>query len=432
MTREGFYKQFQSGKLNVDSKNSIFSFQDDFSFQTFLEQGKKNTSQNKVSSELLRGADEAAKKPPNAANEGNDADKVTNESPYETDNITNESPNENDEETNELSKESKEAIGELIREALKDQRHSQFKTGALDKTNSHDEESKSGDNSNPSSSDTTDTDAPAVFKMGATPQSTVSREAPVKSLNIDHITAGKAAQAQEGNEGIYTSQLVREPEKSASSPDVMAGSRVSHGTNMSEQMKARQAGKQAENKLLSEQMARQTALISSSVAEAGYMAASGNCGGAVGAAASIRSDRRVDFEKKRNVYETADADFKKIAKDKKEEKKEEVAEVVRGESTEENVASSENSSGEEGTITTGSDTSTSDSSGSDSSDSDGDVTIITGSDSSDATITTGASFSATLTTNTTGYDSSATLRTTSSASADTSSSVSFKGISIRI
>jgi len=420
MTREGFYKQFQSGKLNVDSKNSIFSFQDDFSFQAFLEQGKKNTSQNKVSNELPSGADEAAKKAPNAANEGNDADKVTNES-----------LNETDEETNELSKESKEAISELIREALKEQRHSQFKTGALDTTDSHDEESKSGGNSNPSSNDTTDTNAPAVFKMGATSQATLSQEIPVKSLNIEHIIAGKAAQGQMGNEGIISSQLVREPEKNVSQPDVMAGSRVSHGTGMSEQMKARQAGKQAENKLLSEQMARQTDLISSSVADADYMAASGNYGGAAGTVASIRSDRRVNHERERAIYETADADFKKIEKDKKEEKKEEVAEVVSGESTEENVASSENSSGEEGTITTDSDTSTSDSSGSDSdsSDSGGELTVGSG---GDATITTGGSFGATLTTNTTAYNSSATLTTTSSASADTSSSVSFKGINIRV
>jgi len=344
--------------MRIDSISSTFSFQGDFSFQAFLEHGKKTASKKE------------------SAN--GQANELSNEP-------TNESTDE--------------AAGEAAREVAREQLYSQFRTGKLNSANPTDEKSES--NNNPNSSNTTNYSS--TFKMGGTSQALEAQKGAIGNVSAKNLVEAQMQQVQENG---------------ASNAEVTAGSRVSHGTNMSEQMKARQAGKQAENQVLAEQMARQGALVDAMSADIQVLASSGMSGSSALYIAGLRSDSRVEFEKKRTVYETAEEDFKKIEENKEEEIKDEAKEVVSGESTEENT-------GEEGTITTG-DSSTSDSSGEITVGSGGDATITTGSGSSDATLTTGTGDSSAATTTTTATS------TTTTKSGSASGSVSFKGINIRV
>ena len=323
---------------------------------------------------------------------------------------------------------------ELVSELTRDQILKQFQSGKLNTPVSQDTESekfakseKSVDSieSNKSSESESNNKSSSAFRMGGT-ESILQEQR--TNAPVNNIVALRIQQNQASG---------------ASNSGVTAGSSVSHGTNMSEQMQARKAANQAQSSLVSQQMARQVGLIDAARAETSLLEAGGMSGPSAQYLAGLRSDARTHALKEQGISEEAERRFEA----EKEEREEEIkANTVNGEYIEEGIG--ETGSSGEAAVITGSD-------GSGAS-GDSDVDIPTGSggsgnsgaddaitvnpDNVDEIIIGGSSSSAgaLITTGTTGQGSSEpTLTTTgkttgtgttNNSSSDTSSTASFKGI----
>ena len=192
-----------------------------------------------------------------------------------------------------------------------------------------------------------------------------------------HVTGTTAILQEQRNNvtgsNLVAAQIQNAQENGGRNTGVQAGSTVSHGSNMSEQMKNRKAANQAENT----HALQQHALLTTAMIEMNSMPShrGGTEAKYVNAMiAGIRSDTRAHALKEKGVSEDAERAFETAREELKEEAKSntvngENIEEGSGETTDSSENSSNSSSGEGDIITT------------DSSSSSGEIASGTGSDS---------------------------------------------------
>jgi len=220
--------------MRIDSTNPTFSFQNDFSFQAFLEHGKKAASQKQLAREQANKLSDDSTDLSDLSFQTflNQGKKIVAQNESANGELDNPSHNP----SNNLAN---NPTNEAANEASRAQLYSQFQTGQLDVKNPQDKEPKSNKNIDKNTNFSFNTaNSPSVFKMGgiSKPQ---AQNAVSQTLSIGHIVDNKAAKAfnqVSENGGVVASQLQQVQASGGSNSGITAGSRVSHGTTMSVQM----------------------------------------------------------------------------------------------------------------------------------------------------------------------------------------------------